>query len=95
MIRCGQKEYRYLQLVENQRINGRVKQKVIFTLGRVEKVAPVYHWTDERVRGHIAACVLGHWLERLMERKLRDGGYSESVSTALRELGVSRAWRWN
>ena len=47
----------------------------------------MYHWTDERVCGHVAACVLGHWLECLMERKLRDGGYSESVSTALRELG--------
>ena len=57
------------------------------SLKSLEEVAPVYHWTDERVRGHVAACVLGHWLERLMERKLRDGGYSESVSTALRELG--------
>ncbi len=47
----------------------------------------MYHWTDERVRGHVASCVLGHWLERLLERKLRDGGYPESVSTALRELG--------
>lgn len=40
MIRRGKKEYRYLQLVENQRVNGRVQQKVIFTLGRVEKVDP-------------------------------------------------------
>ena len=38
MIRSGKKEYRYLQLVENQRVSGRVNQKVIFTLGRVEKV---------------------------------------------------------
>ena len=38
IISRGQKEYKYLQLVENQRVNGRVKQKVIFTLGRVEQV---------------------------------------------------------
>ena len=31
--------------------------------------------------------MLGHWLQRLLERKLREGGYPESVSTALRELG--------
>ena len=57
------------------------------SLKSLEEVAPVYHWTEERVRGHVAACVLGHWLERLLERKLREGGYTESVSTALRELG--------
>ena len=57
------------------------------SLKSLEEVAPVYHWAEERVRGHVAACVLGHWLERLLERKLREGGYTESVSTALRELG--------
>jgi hypothetical protein len=40
MIRRGKKEYRYLQLVENQRVKGRVQQKVIFTLGRIESVNP-------------------------------------------------------
>ena len=64
----------------------RVEQS-FHSLKSLEEVAPVYHWTEERVRGHVAACVLGHWLERLLERKLREGGYTESVSTALRELG--------
>ncbi len=64
----------------------RVEQS-FHSLKSLEEVAPVYHWADERVRGHVAACVLGHWLERFLERKLREGGYSESVSTALRVLG--------
>jgi transposase len=64
----------------------RVEQS-FHSLKSLEEVAPVYHWTEERVRGHVAACVLGHWLERLLERKLRQGGYTGSVSTALRELG--------
>lgn len=64
----------------------RVEQS-FHSLKSLEEVAPVYHWNEERVCGHVAACVLGHWLERLLERKLREGGYTESVSTALRELG--------
>lgn len=74
------------EVAESYRSLKRIEQS-FHSLKSIEEVAPVYHWTDERVRGHVAACVLGHWLERLMERKLRDGGYSESVSTALRELG--------
>ncbi len=74
------------EVTESYRSLKRIEQS-FHSLKSLEEVAPVYHWTDERVRGHVAACVLGHWLERLLERKLREGGYSESVSTALRELG--------
>ena len=74
------------EVAESYRSLKRIEQS-FHSLKSLEEVAPVYHWTDERVRGHVAACVLGHWLERLLERKLREGGYTESVSTALRELG--------
>jgi transposase len=74
------------EVAENYRSLKRIEQS-FHSLKSIEEVAPVYHWTDERIRGHVAACVLGHWLERLLERKLREGDYSESVSTALRELG--------
>jgi transposase len=74
------------EVAESYRSLKRIEQS-FHSLKSIEEVAPVYHWTDERVRGHVAACVLGHWLERLMERKLREVGYCESVSTALRELG--------
>lgn len=57
------------------------------SLKSLEEVAPVYHWTDERIRGHVAVCVLAHWLERFLERKLRDSGYEGSVATALKALG--------
>ena len=40
VIRRGNKEYQYLQLVQNQRVQGRVQQKVLFTLGRVESIDP-------------------------------------------------------
>jgi transposase len=68
--------YRQLQRVEQS----------FHSLKSLEEVAPVYHWTEERVKGHVAACVLGHWLERLLERKLRDGGYEPSVSVALGQM---------
>ena len=40
VIRRGEKQYRYLQLVENHRENGRVRQKVVLNLGRVESFDP-------------------------------------------------------
>ena len=38
VIRRGKKEYRYLQLVENQRVQGRVQQRVLLNMGRIEDV---------------------------------------------------------
>lgn len=34
------------------------------------RVRPIYHWTGRRVRAHIFICMLGHFLEKMLERKL-------------------------
>jgi transposase len=33
---------------------------------------PVFHWTESRVRGHIAVCVLAAVIEQLIGNRLRD-----------------------
>jgi transposase len=60
---------------------------------------PVRHWTERRVRGHVAVCVYAAVVEALIARALRDAGVRDpdvddqhlSAPRALRELGRIRA----
>ena len=56
------------------------------SLKSLEELAPVYHWKDRRVRGHVYVCVLAHLLERILERRLGQGGLEHY--TAARALEV-------
>lgn len=55
---------------------------------------PVYHWTEQRVRGHVALCVLAAVIEAVITADLRDHdvrdpdlpGHQVSARRALREL---------
>jgi transposase len=38
---------------------------------------PVYHWTDQRVRGHIAVCVLAAVIEAVIANQLADAGIED------------------
>jgi transposase len=60
---------------------------------------PVRHWTERRVRGHVAVCVYASVLEALLAKALRDADIGDpdvedqhlSAARALRELGRIRA----
>jgi len=60
---------------------------------------PVRHWTERRVRGHVAVCVYASVLEALMAKALREADIGDpdvddqhlSAARALRELGRVRA----
>ena len=60
---------------------------------------PIYHFTERRVRGHVALCVLASVVEALMGRDLRDAGVMDpdlpeqfcSTRRGLRELSRVRA----
>ncbi|MDP2857655.1 MAG: hypothetical protein Q8P50_06700 [Bacillota bacterium] len=56
------------------------------SLKSLEELAPVYHWKDRRVRGHVFVCVLAHLLERILERRLAQGGLEDC--TAVRALEI-------
>lgn len=59
---------------------------------------PLYHWTEQRVRGHVAVCVLAATLEALIGQALTHAGITDpdlpdqtiSARRALRELGRIR-----
>jgi hypothetical protein len=60
---------------------------------------PVYHWTENRVRGHIGVCVLASVIEALTTRTLTDAGIGDpdldgqtlSCARALQQLDRIRA----
>jgi transposase len=60
---------------------------------------PVRHWTERRVRGHVAVCVYASVIEALVARALREADVRDpdvtdqhlSAPRALRELGRVRA----
>ncbi len=62
------------------------------------ELRPVFPWTEERVRAHVAVCVLAAVIEALMEADLRAAGVGDpdiddqviSPRRALRELGRIR-----
>lgn len=69
--------YRQLMMVERS----------FRSLKSLEELAPVYHWKDRRIKGHVFVCVLAHLLERVMERRLAQGGVQGlTASRALRIL---------
>ncbi|MGH9151087.1 MAG: hypothetical protein ACRD03_01500, partial [Acidimicrobiales bacterium] len=41
------------------------------------ELRPVFHWTEERVRAHVAICVLAAVIEALMEADLRGAGVAD------------------
>ena len=65
----------------------------------VLRLRPVRHWTERRVRGHIAVCVYAAVIEALLARALRDADVRDpdiadqhlSAPRALRELARVRA----
>ena len=36
------------------------------------KSRPVYHWTEQRIKGHFMMCFIGFLLERELENKMKD-----------------------
>ena len=53
-------------------------------------VRPQYHWTDQKLRVHAFACLLGLVLARLVEWEARRAGWSGSLSGLLELLGSVR-----
>jgi len=55
------------------------------------EVHPVYHWTERRVRAHVAVCVLAYTLLRLIEMLCQQAGLQISGEEAVRKLsGITR-----
>ena len=55
------------------------------------ELGPIYHWTEVRVRAHVAVCFLAFLLEVELERRLREQGVEASFREVLSDLGRVKA----
>ena len=55
------------------------------------ELRPIYHYADDRVRGHIFVCLLAYLLERLLELRLEAAQAPQSARAALDKLEPIRA----
>jgi len=57
------------------------------------KLRPMYHWTDDRIRGHVMICFLAFYLECRLRQRLQELNPALSYSKVLRDLGRIKAVR--
>jgi transposase len=60
------------------------------------EIRPIYHWREQRVRGHVLLCMLAYYVEWHMRKRLAPLLYDETdheAAAALRASPVSKAQR--
>jgi len=55
------------------------------------ELGPIYHWTEPRVRAHVAVCFLAFLLEVELERRLREVGVGAGMREVVSHLGRVKA----
>jgi hypothetical protein len=63
-------------------------EKAFQTIKSTVHLRPIRHWTDAKVRAHVTICMLALLLERMLERRLRDGGNPLSGPRAVETLAT-------
>jgi transposase len=61
-------------------------ERAFRTLKSPLEIHPLYHWTERRVRAHVAVCVLGYGMLRVVERLVEKAGLGISGQEALARL---------
>jgi transposase len=54
------------------------------------KLRPVYHWSAQRVKGHVMVCVLAYLIEKLLEKSLKRTNLNLSPREVLDSLSTLR-----
>lgn len=60
-----------------------VVEKDFQTIKDIEKLRPIYHYTDAKVQAHVSVCMLALLLQRTIRRSLVQAGEGESAPAAL------------
>ena len=68
--------YEYLQIVENHRLDGKVRQRVVSTLGRVDRLQ-----ADGKVDALLSSCASGRIrsLDSVSSLKRKVGQFSDAI----------------
>jgi len=66
-------------------------ERVFRTLKTPLELRPIYHWTEQRVRGHIAVCFLAFTLRQLLKHRLAEHSFAGSFTALVEGLSRVRA----
>ncbi len=55
------------------------------------ELRPVYHWTEQRIRGHIMVCFLAFVLETTLKKKLKEIDFNDSFQNLMIDLKQLKA----
>jgi hypothetical protein len=61
------------------------------TLKTPLELRPIYHWTEKRVRGHIAVCFLAFTLRQILKKRLAEQSFDGSFVELVKGLSRVRA----
>lgn len=94
--RAARYDGRYVLRTNNTDLDPEAVARAYRELWRIERafrelktgleLRPVFHWTPQRVRGHIMVCFLALVLESALQRSLRQVGSTASLAEVLHDL---------
>jgi transposase len=76
-IQTSEKDLSVEKILEAQRTLWRIEESFRIMKSTLE-VRPIFHWTENRIRGHFVICFLAFLLERTLEIKLKNADISVS-----------------
>jgi len=50
------------------------------------ELRPIYHWSEQRIRGHIMVCFLAFLLEVVLRKRLKESGCEEPYGNVMIDL---------
>lgn len=87
-IQTSEKELSVEKILDAQRTLWRIEESFRIMKSTLE-VRPIFHWTENRIKGHFVICFLAFLLERTLEIKLRNAEIDaspERIRSALNSM---------
>jgi transposase len=87
-IQTSEKYLSVEKILEAQRTLYKIEESFRIMKSTLE-VRPIFHWTENRIKGHFVICFLAFLLERTLELKLKDGetqASPEKIRAALNSM---------
>ena len=76
-----------VEIIKGYRMKNNIEECFkILNNSHLLSIQPFHHWTDQMIKAHMAACILGLELIQLIKRKLRDAGIKISVEKVFASL---------
>jgi len=86
VIKTENSQLSALEIIEAYRNLSEI-ERAFRTIKSFLDLRPIYHRDEERVRGHVFICVLGYYVQKVMEKMLASYGIKIPSMRAIEKLG--------